>query len=62
MLKIEWTEYVILFEKLESFRMIHDKKSNVYERCVTHEKSGFSVKVTTLNGSLITNSINYTFY
>ena len=36
-LKIEWTEHVILFEKLQSLRMINDSKSNVYERCVTHE-------------------------
>ncbi len=58
-LEVEWTNFVILFKKLESVREMADKKANVYERCVTHEESEFTVKTDTLNGSLLVNSNIY---
>jgi hypothetical protein len=56
-LEVEWTNFVILFKKLESVREMGDKRANVYERCVTHEESEYTVKTSTLNGSLLVNTL-----
>lgn len=46
---------------MESVREMSDKRANVYERCVTHEESEYTVKTSTLNGSLLVNSKSYLF-